>query len=158
MTLSTSGGDTTEILCGNTEVPRLPGLSAAIISKNVLHEIVKLKAAPAWQGAAGRSSETLAKYSGFSIVLMIMKAGTQMSTHHADGWTFLYMIDGRIRIHFLDDQRVDLGIGEVLTFEPGLEHDVHAVQESTFLLTIAGVPDAMGVCFANKLDPNALHG
>ena len=143
MGLFMSDDDVPEILCGETAAPRLPGLSAAVISKNVWHEIAKLKSAPTWEEATGRSSETLAKYSGFSVVLVLMKAGTEMGTHHTDGRTSLYVVQGRIRINLPDEQRVDLGNGELLVLEPGLEHDVQALEESTFLLTIAGVQGAI---------------
>jgi quercetin dioxygenase-like cupin family protein len=132
-----------EVSWGDTTVPRLPGLSAAVISKNVWHEISKLKSAPAWREETGRSSETLAKSSGFSVVLVLMKAGTQMSTHHADGTTSLYVIQGRIRIHLPDEQVADLSVGEFLVLGPGLQHDVHAGEESAFLLTVAGVHGAI---------------
>jgi quercetin dioxygenase-like cupin family protein len=134
-----SGDDVPEVSCGDNALQRLPGLSAAVISKNVWHEIAKLKSAPSWQEAPGRSSETLARYSGFSVVLVLMKAETQMNTHHADGTTSLYLIQGCIRIHLPEKQVADLGVGELLVLQPGLEHDVQAREESAFLLTIAGV-------------------
>lgn len=143
MGLFVSGDEVSEVSGGDSTVPRLPGLSAAVISKNVWHEIAKLKSASSWQVATGRSSETLAKSSGFSVVLVLMKAGTQMSTHHADGTTSLYVVQGRIRIHLPEDQLADLGVGEFLVLEPGLEHSVQAGEESAFLLTVAGVHGAI---------------
>jgi quercetin dioxygenase-like cupin family protein len=139
MGLFVSGDEVSEVSCSDNAVPRLSGLSAAVISKNVWHEITKLKSASSWQEETGRSSETLVRYSGFSVVLVLMKAGTQMRTHHADGATSLYLIQGRIRIHLPDEQVADLSIGELLVLESGLEHDVHAGEESAFLLTVAGV-------------------
>jgi quercetin dioxygenase-like cupin family protein len=138
-----SGDERHRISCGDIAVPRLPGLSAAVISKNVWHEIAKLKSVPSWQEATGRSSETLARYSGFSVVLLLMKAGTQMNRHHADGWTSIYVIQGRIRVDVLEVQFADLGVGELLILEPGVEHGVQASEESAFLLTIAGVHGAI---------------
>ncbi len=138
-----SGDEVPEVLCGDTVVPRLPGLSATVISRNVWHEIAKLKSSPSWQQAAGRSSETLARYSDFSVILVLMKAGTQMGKHHAEGRTSIYVIQGRVRLHLLEGQCADLGAGELLMLERGLEHDVEAPEESAFLLTIAGVHGAL---------------
>jgi quercetin dioxygenase-like cupin family protein len=131
------------VSCGDIAVPRLPGLSAAVISKNVWHEIAKLKSAPSWQEATGRSSETLAKYSGLTVVLLLMKAGTQIRAHRVDGWTSVYVIQGRLKVHVLEEQCADLGVGELLILEPALEHDVQAPEESAFLLTIAGAHGAI---------------
>ncbi|MEO6924206.1 MAG: hypothetical protein ABI142_10305 [Bryocella sp.] len=138
-----SGDEVPEVSCCDTAVPRLPGLSAAVISKNVSHEIAKLKSASSWHEATGRSSETLAKYTGFSVVLVLMKEATQMCTHHADEATSLYVIQGHIRIHLSEEQCADLGVGELLVLEAGLKHDVEAREESAFLLTITGVHRAI---------------
>lgn len=118
--------------------PRLPELSSMVISKNVWYEIERLKAAPAWQQAAGRSSETLAKYPGFSIILLLMKAGSQMGRHHAEGRISVYVIEGRIRLSLAGGKPADLGAGDMLTLDQGVDHQLEAVQESAFLLTVAG--------------------
>lgn len=127
-----------------TDAPlsRLPELSATVISKDLRQEIEKLKAAPSWRQAAGRSSETLAKYPDFRIVLIVMKAGTQLGKHHADGRISLQVIEGRIRFHVFqgespDAQSTDLGTGGLLALEYGLKHDVEAMEESAVLLTVA---------------------
>jgi uncharacterized cupin superfamily protein len=92
---------------------RLPELADEVIRKNISEELEKLKDAPTWKREAGRSSETIVKYAEFRIVL------------------------GKVRIHLPDDRREDLGPGDLLTLERCLEHDVEALEESAFLLTIA---------------------
>jgi quercetin dioxygenase-like cupin family protein len=116
---------------------RLPQLADAVIRTNIEQEIQKLKNAPAWQQAAGRSSETLVKYEDFRIVLVAMKAESRMSHHHADGPISVQGIQGRIRLHLPEGQGVELGPGDILALERGLKHDVEALEESAFLLTIS---------------------
>jgi len=116
---------------------RLPQLADAVIRTNIEQEIQKLKNAPAWQQAAERSSETLVKYEDFRIVLVAMKAESRMSHHHADGPISVQGIQGRIRLHLPEGQGVELGPGDILALERGLKHDVEALEESAFLLTIS---------------------
>lgn len=116
---------------------RLPQLANAVIQANIGQEIEKLKNAPAWQQAVGRSSETLVKYAGLRIVLVVMKAQSRMSQHHADGPISVHGIEGRIRLHLPEGKSLELEPGGILALETGLKHDVEALVESAFLITIA---------------------
>lgn len=116
---------------------RLPELAADVIRYNISTESEKLKKAPSWQRESGRSSETLAKYEEFRIVLVRMKPGSYMSHHKAEGPISIQVIQGRVRVHLPKDRTEDLKPSDLLTIERSLEHDVEALEESTFLLTIA---------------------
>ncbi len=121
---------------------RLPELASEVIRRNIGEELEKLKHAPSWEREAGRSSEAIVKYAEFRIVLVRMKPGSYMSHHRAEGPISVHVILGKVRIHLPDDQMEDLAYGDLLTLERGLEHDVEALEESAFLLTIAW-PEAM---------------
>lgn len=116
---------------------RLPELAEEIIRYSLSSELDKLKQAPSWQRETGRSSETLAKYEEFRIVLVRMKPGSYMSHHRAEGPISIQALHGRIRVHLPADRMEDLKPGDLLTLERCLEHDVEALEESAFLLTIA---------------------
>jgi quercetin dioxygenase-like cupin family protein len=116
---------------------RLPALEAEVIRRNIGEELEKLKKAPSWQRESGRSSETLVKYNEFRIVLVRMKPGSYMSHHRAEGPISIQVIQGSIRVHLPEDRTDDLRTGELLTLDRCLEHDVEALEESAFLLTIA---------------------
>jgi quercetin dioxygenase-like cupin family protein len=116
---------------------RLPELADEVIRKNISEELEKLKDAPTWKREAGRSSETIVKYAEFRIVLVRMKPRSYMSHHRAEGPISVQVILGKVRIHLPDDRMEDLGPGDLLTLERCLEHDVEALEESAFLLTIA---------------------
>ncbi len=45
-------------------------------------------------------------------------------------------LTGKLRLH-LPDQTVELPAGRLLTLERALPHDVEALEESSFLLTIS---------------------
>lgn len=78
----------------------------------------------------------LAKYPDFHIVLVLMKANKKMSEHHVDARISIHALEGRIRVH-LPDQKVDLAAAELMALEYGIPHDVEALEESAFLITIS---------------------
>lgn len=120
-----------------TSLTRLPQLANEVIRRNIGSELQKLKKAPSWQRESGRSSETLVKYDEFRIVLVRMKPGSYMSHHRAEGPISIQAIQGKIRVHLPEDRIEELEIGDLLTLDRCLEHDVEALEESAFLLTIA---------------------
>lgn len=120
-----------------TVLTRLPEISEEIIRYSLDDELEKLKAAPSWRRESGRSAETLVKYNEFRIVLVRMKPGSYMSHHKAEGPISIQSIQGKIRVHLPGDRTEDLGPGDLLTLDRCLEHDVEALEESAFLLTIA---------------------
>lgn len=116
---------------------RLPQLANEVIRRNIGSELQKLKKAPSWQRESGRSSETLVKYDEFRIVLVRMKPESYMSHHRAEGPVSIQAIQGKIRVHLPEDRIEELEPGDLLTLDRCLEHDVEALEESAFLLTIA---------------------
>ncbi len=116
---------------------RLPELANEVIRKNIQDELEKLTGAESWQRDAARSSETIVKYPDFRIVLVRMKQGSYMSHHRAEGPISVHAVLGKIRVHLPDHRMEELNPGDLLALERGLEHDVEALEESAFLLTIA---------------------
>lgn len=115
---------------------RLPYLANPLLRFNLQDEVLQLRNEDSWQRETGRSSKTLAKYPDFRIVLVLMKTGTQMKEHHADARLSIHALQGKIRIH-LPDQRVDLAAGELVALDYAIPHDVEALEESAFLITIS---------------------
>jgi quercetin dioxygenase-like cupin family protein len=109
-----------------------------VIRANIHQEIQKLKSASALQQYTGRSSETLVKYEDFRIVPVVMEAESCMYHHHADCPISVQGIQGRIHLHLPEDQAAELEPGEILALERCLKHDVEALEDCAFLLTISG--------------------
>ncbi len=121
---------------GSKALNRLPHLANPFLRFNLSDELRQLRSEDSWQRETGRSSKTLAKYPDFRIVLVLMKANTQMKEHHADARISIHSLQGKIRIH-LPDQKVDLPAGELMALDHGIPHDIEAVEESAFLITIS---------------------
>lgn len=115
---------------------RLPHLADRVLYFNLEEEIRRLREQDSWRRNTGRSSKTLAKYPDFRIVLVLMKPKSQMKEHHADARISIETLRGRIRLH-LPDQSIEMGAGELMCLESGIHHDVEAIEESAFLITVS---------------------
>src|SRR6185312_15650896 len=118
-------------------------LAAPVLQFNLPEELRQLRQQESWQRETGRSSRTLAKYQDFRIVLVLMKSGALMKEHHADGRISIHLVEGKIRLH-LPDRKIELSAGELMILDYGIRHDVEALEESAFLLTISwpgGTPE-----------------
>ena len=124
-----------QVEAGDT-LNRLPYLASPLLRFNLSDELLLLREEDSWKRETGRSSKTLAKYPDFRIVLVLMKGNTQMKEHHADARISIHSLQGKIRIH-LPDQKVDLTAGELMALDHGIHHDVEALEESAFLITIS---------------------
>lgn len=119
------------------QLTRLPQLANAVIQTNISDQLEKLRTAPSWNQPSGRSSETLVKYRDFRIVLVLMKPGSHINDHQADGPISVQAIRGKIRVRMSDGHTTELKAGDMLALERSLKHDVEALEESAFLLTLA---------------------
>lgn len=113
----------------------LAALTAPMLTFNLKAEIERLRRQEHWL-KDGRISETLVKYSDFRIVLILMKAGTMMQEHKADARISIQGLSGRLMVE-LPEKTVELSAGDLLVLEKCLPHDVRAVEDSAFLLSIS---------------------
>ncbi len=86
-------------------------------------------------GGEGHTARTLVREQDLRIVLIVMKAGARIAEHRASDSISLHVLSGHVRLR-LPDKAADLTSGRLISLEPGLRHDVEAVAESAFLLTL----------------------
>jgi len=120
---------------------RLPELAAPALKICLATAIKQQQQHEAFQRSKGRSSTTLAKYPDLRIVLVSMKAGSKMHEHKAAGRLSLLTLTGCVRLKVLE-HTVDVPAGHILTLDCCVPHDVEALRQSVFLLTISW-PHAM---------------
>jgi quercetin dioxygenase-like cupin family protein len=101
---------------------------------DLAQQIRELRQESYWQ--SGRNSKTLAKYDDFRIVLTALQAKTTMHEHHSAGRISVQTVEGHLRMH-AGGKEFDLPAGRVLVLDRAVPHDVVAVEDSAFLLTIA---------------------
>ena len=83
----------------------------------------------------GHTARTLVREDDMRIVLIVMRAGARIAEHGANDTASIHAISGHVRVR-LPNNAVDLPAGRLLVLERGLRHDVEAVAESAFLLTL----------------------
>jgi quercetin dioxygenase-like cupin family protein len=114
---------------------RSPGqMEGPILCFDLNAEIERLRGENAWQG--GRNSNKLVKNPDIRVVLTVLKSGARLHEHTAAGRISVQAIAGHIRMH-VQDKAFDLPTGHLLVLEHALPHDVEALEDSAFLLTIA---------------------
>lgn len=85
---------------------------------------------------SGRNSKTLAKYDDLRIVLTAIRRNTQIREHYSDGRISVQTLTGRLLMHAAGKE-FELPRGHMLVLDRGVRHDVEALEDSAFLLTIA---------------------
>lgn len=107
--------------------------SAPCIEIDLTHEIDDLFRNGPW--TQGRSAKTLVKYADLRLVLTAVTAGTRIPTHDTDGRIAIQCLRGRLQVH-AEGRVLQMVPGTILTLDRGIPHDVEALDDSAFLLTI----------------------
>jgi quercetin dioxygenase-like cupin family protein len=97
-------------------------------------QIQDLHREDAW--TSGRNSKTIVKHPDLRLVLTIMKANTSIHEHSAAGSISVQTISGHIRMH-VQGREFDLPAGHLPALDAAVPHDVEALEDSAFLLTVA---------------------
>ena len=114
--------------------PHPQPMAAPFLEFDLVRELEQLHCEP--QPTSGQNAKTLVKYDDFRIVLTALKAHTRIPGHQTEGRISVQTVRGHIRIRALG-RTFDLPVGSLLALDQGLAHDVEALEDSTFLLTIA---------------------
>jgi quercetin dioxygenase-like cupin family protein len=83
-----------------------------------------------------RIMHSLVNWPNLKIIIVAMPAGLSWPQHSTTGRISVQVLNGRIRMKALE-QTFELGEGKVLALESSIIHDVEALEDSEFLLTIA---------------------
>jgi quercetin dioxygenase-like cupin family protein len=88
----------------------------------------------------GQTARTLVRTPDLRVLVVAIRAGNTISEHHASVTASVQTLSGHIRLQ-LPDRGADVPEGTLLVLGAGLPHDVYAVADSTFLLTL-GFPQS----------------
>ncbi len=108
---------------------------APLLAVDLPMETAQLYSEENWRQAR-HNAKTLVKRPDLRVVLIALGRGERMDKHRAPAPISIHTLDGRLRLR-VGARAVDLPAGHVLVLEPDAPHDVEAVEESVFLLTIA---------------------
>ena len=117
-------------------------LDTAVTFLDLSQEAASLRREPAWQ-QNDRNAKTFVKAADLRVVLTVLKQGAIVKEHRAPGTAVVQALSGRIRLR-IADQVVDLSTGQAVILEREVPHDVEALEESAFAITIAWPAAALG--------------
>lgn len=105
-------------------------------------EAAALRSELTWR-ERGHNAKTLVKHPDFRVVLVALGAGRRMQEHKTDQCVTVQALTGHLRLH-LQEKALDLGPGNLVALGQTVVHDVEAVEDSVFLLSLgwsrAGTP------------------
>lgn len=107
---------------------------------NIPGEIGKLKQGEQWK-TTHRGAVTLAKNPHVRIVLVVLSKGVRIHEHHAEGPITVSVVEGSILFCATEEEH-RLSSGGLLTLAGGIPHEVEAVEESAFVITVIQPPAA----------------
>lgn len=109
-------------------------LDSSALALNIRDEVQRLKREPEW--ISGKENGiTLAKYPHMRVVLVALRKGTALRRYSVEGPLSLYVVSGRIHLETAGIPH-DISAGQMLTLRRTVTHDVRAVKDSVYILTI----------------------
>ena len=114
--------------------PHPPAMAAPYLEFDLAGEIDQLHREAGWE--SGQNARTLVKYENLRIVLTVLRAQAKILRHQTEGRISIQTVRGRIHVR-AEGRTFDLPSGALLALDQGLPHDVEALEDSAFLLTIA---------------------
>jgi quercetin dioxygenase-like cupin family protein len=104
------------------------------VTFDLAQELDQLLQSETWQHR-DRNAKTLAKEPHLRVTLVALKRGARLDAHDAEGPVTIHALHGKLRLS-VQSERIELAAGGLLVLEPGMRHDVEALEESAFLLTM----------------------
>lgn len=117
--------------------PERPAHSVAgdLMRFNLAEELTQLQREPGW-ARDRRNTKTLIKESSLRVVLVALGAGSRLNEHRTDGQISIQVLHGEIALRALG-QTANLVAGQLVMLDRGVPHEVEAVKDSAFLITVA---------------------
>lgn len=113
--------------------PHTPPLAGPFLEFDLTREMHLLHEEVSWQ--SGQNARTLVKFDDLRVVLTALKANTRMPEHKTEGRVSVHVLSGHLQIRAFG-RTFDLRAGSLLTLDRATPHDVEALEDSGFLITI----------------------
>ena len=118
----------------NRTIDRASPMAAPFLDFDLPAEVHRLHSEATW--STGQNARTLIKYDNFSVVLTALQANVRVPEHKTEGRVSVHVLSGHVQIKAAG-RTFNLRPGGLLALDHGVPHDVEALEESAFLLTIA---------------------
>ena len=109
-------------------------MAGAYMEFDLAAEVHRLHDETTW--STGQNARTLFKYDDFRVVLTALQVNRKIPEHKTDGRISVHVLSGHIQLR-ASGRTFNLRPGGLLALDHGVAHDIEALEESAFLLTIA---------------------
>ncbi len=117
-------------------------LADAVRQIDLAQEARALREDETWR-REGHNASTLVKNERLRVVLVDMHAAARMGEHRTGSRVSIQVLTGRVRV-VIPGRVLEVPAGQLVALDASMPHDVEAVEQSSFLLTIALEDDAPG--------------
>ena len=114
-------------------------IDAPLVSMQLPEFIKQIKSEATWENS-DRNALTVYKTNGMRIVLIALHEEAVIKRHTAEGIISVQILEGEI-VFSTDEQSVVMKQGDLIALHKGLPHEVKAIKESVFLLTLTTTLD-----------------
>jgi quercetin dioxygenase-like cupin family protein len=114
--------------------PHSSSMADPFMEFDLTAEVHRLQAETTW--STGQNARTLVKYDDLRIVLTALKAKERMPAHRTEGRISIHVLSGHVHVK-ASGRRFSLRGGGLLALDRGIRHDVEALEDSAFVITIA---------------------
>ena len=114
--------------------PHTPPMADPYMEFDLAAEVHRLHDETTW--STGQNARTLLKYDDFRVVLTALQVNRKIPEHKTDGRVSVHVLSGHIQLR-ASGRTFSLRHGGLLALDHGVAHDIEALEESAFLLTIA---------------------
>ncbi len=87
-------------------------------------------------GTSGRVTVPVVSYPGFKLLVVAMKKGSTWAQHSTAGRISVQTLTGEIKLRAMG-QDFNLSSGNLMALDSNIVHDLAAMDDSTFLLTVS---------------------
>lgn len=98
------------------------------------HEIEVLKSGTQY-ATTGQAARTLFKRPELRVVLIVLRANSDLKEHRTNQPVSIQTLTGAIRVT-LPERAIEQAVGGLIVIESGVVHDVIALEDSAFLLSM----------------------
>lgn len=110
-------------------------LEGPCLTFDLPHELARLQVEETYQ-RTGHNARTLAKYADTRIVLTALRRGARVKTHETDERIAIQCLVGRVRLWLPYGTSEEVGEGGLGVLDRGLAHELEALEDCAFLLTV----------------------
>lgn len=114
-------------------------MDAPVVPIDAPDFLKQIKNEPAWQNS-DRNAMTIYKTDAMRIVLIALHKDAMLKEHSTNGVISVQVLDGEINFR-TQGEKYKLTKGKMIALHRNITHEVTAVEESVFLLTVANFID-----------------